>query len=186
MTPDAAPTPGGDAQPSPAEFQSAGHPAPISRRLGGLAYEALLFAALIMVVGFLTIPLLPPATDAAQPLRIPDLPARALSFVIVFTAGAVYFGWSWTGGRRTLPMKTWHLGIVRADGSPLDRRSAIARYCAGWIGAALALAAYLALHRAGLGAYAVAGLGVNFLWALFDPDRQFLHDRIAGTRIVTR
>jgi uncharacterized RDD family membrane protein YckC len=25
--------------------------------------------------------------------------------------------------------------------------------------------------------------GVGFLWALFDRDRQFLHDRIAGTRI---
>jgi len=26
--------------------------------------------------------------------------------------------------------------------------------------------------------------GFNFLWAAVDPDRQFLHDRIAGTRIV--
>jgi uncharacterized RDD family membrane protein YckC len=24
----------------------------------------------------------------------------------------------------------------------------------------------------------------NFLWAFVDPERQFLHDRIAGTRIV--
>ena len=28
-------------------------------------------------------------------------------------------------------------------------------------------------------------LVVNFLWAFVDPERQFLHDRIAGTRIVT-
>ena len=35
--------------------------APLVRRLAALAYEQLLFAALILVVGFLTIPLLPPA-----------------------------------------------------------------------------------------------------------------------------
>jgi uncharacterized RDD family membrane protein YckC len=28
-------------------------------------------------------------------------------------------------------------------------------------------------------------LGVGFLWALVDPERQFLHDRLGGTRIVS-
>jgi uncharacterized RDD family membrane protein YckC len=27
-------------------------------------------------------------------------------------------------------------------------------------------------------------LAVNYGWALLDPDRRFLHDRIAGTRLV--
>jgi hypothetical protein len=27
--------------------------------------------------------------------------------------------------------------------------------------------------------------GIALGWALFDRDRQFLHDRIAGTRLVT-
>jgi uncharacterized RDD family membrane protein YckC len=26
--------------------------------------------------------------------------------------------------------------------------------------------------------------GVGIVWALFDRDRQFLHDRLAGTRLV--
>jgi uncharacterized RDD family membrane protein YckC len=26
--------------------------------------------------------------------------------------------------------------------------------------------------------------GIGIFWAFFDKDRQFLHDRIAGTRIV--
>jgi uncharacterized RDD family membrane protein YckC len=34
-----------------------------------------------------------------------------------------------------------------------------------------------------LGAGAIA-FGAGFTWAFFDRDRQFLHDRIAGTRIV--
>ena len=35
--------------------------------------------------------------------------------------------------------------------------------------------------------FAVAGLtlaGLGFLWAAADRDRQFLHDRLAGTKIV--
>ena len=32
--------------------------------------------------------------------------------------GALYFCWSWTGGRRTLPMKTWRLRLTRRDGAP--------------------------------------------------------------------
>ncbi|MBI4203902.1 MAG: RDD family protein, partial [Betaproteobacteria bacterium] len=35
--------------------------------------------------------------------------------------------------------------------------------------------------------FALGGLvlcGAGFAWALFDRDRQFLHDRLAGTRIV--
>ena len=27
-------------------------------------------------------------------------------------------------------------------------------------------------------------LGITILWAIFDRDRQFLHDRLAGTRLV--
>ena len=28
-------------------------------------------------------------------------------------------------------------------------------------------------------------VGIGVLWALFDPERQFLHDRIVGTRLVS-
>lgn len=81
-------------------------------------------------------------------------------------------------------MKTWRLMLVRADGTALDGKTAMLRYLAAWIGPALALLACLALQRTGLGAHAFWLLGVNFLWAFLDPDRQFLHDRIAGTRVT--
>jgi uncharacterized RDD family membrane protein YckC len=35
--------------------------------------------------------------------------------------------------------------------------------------------------------FAIAGsaaLGAGFLWVLADPDRRFLHDRLAGTKII--
>ena len=158
--------------------------APLARRVAALAYELLLYAALVLVVGFLTIPLLPSAPPGAPGLRALDLPARALSFALVFAAGAIYYVMSWTGGRRTLPMKTWHLHVVRVDGRNIDRRTALIRYLAAWIGPALALGLYVALRPFGLGAHALWLVALNFLWALVDPARRFLHDRVAGTRIV--
>lgn len=158
--------------------------APLARRLAALAYELLLYAALVLVVGFLTLPLLPPAAPGPSGLRLPDLPARLASLALVVVAGGAYYVGSWTGGRRTLPMKTWHLRLVRAGGGDVDLRSALARYLAAWIGPALALAAYVALRSSGLGAHATWLVALNVLWAFVDPERRFLHDRLAGTRIV--
>ena len=63
-------------------------------------------------------------------------------------------------------------------------KTALLRYLAAWIGPALAVVAYAVLARIGLGAHAAWLVGLNFLWAFVDPERQFLHDRLAGTRIV--
>ena len=90
-----------------------------------------------------------------------------------------------SGSSTKLAMKTWRLRLALADGSStLPARTALARYLAAWIGPVLALAAYAGLHRHGLGAHATWLVAFNFLWALVDPARQFLHDRVAGTRIV--
>lgn len=157
--------------------------ASLPRRLASLAYETMVLGALLLIAGFVTLPLIPPVQDA-NALRIPDAPARALSLAVVFGAGAVYCVASWSGGRRTLPMKTWRIALVRRDGARVDRRIAFTRYLSTWIGPALGLAGYLALRPFGAGALALPLVALNFLWAAADPDRQFLHDRIAGTRLV--
>ena len=81
-------------------------------------------------------------------------------------------------------MKTWRLALRTADGSPVALSRAVARYLACWIGPALALVGFIVLERRGLGLWAGAFVMFNFAWALFDSERQFLHDRIAGTRLV--
>ena len=81
-------------------------------------------------------------------------------------------------------MKTWRMSLERTDGQAVDTKTAVTRYAAAWIGPAASLAAYIALKPAGLEAHAVWLLAFNFLWAVVDPEHQFLHDRIAGTRIV--
>lgn len=81
-----------------------------------------------------------------------------------FVVLLVYFVWFWLHGGQTLAMKTWKLRIVNADGAALRPLQAVLRYMAAWPSILL--------------------FGIGILWAFFDRERQFLHDRIAGTRVV--
>ena len=157
--------------------------ASLARRLAAVGYEALLASALVVVVGFLTAPLASTGTGRRL-LEVPDLPARTFLFCIVCAAVALYFVWSWTGGRRTLAMKTWRMALVRVDAGEVDMKTAIVRFVAAWIGPVAALAAYVAFEPSGHGAQAAWLLALNYAWAFVDPQRQFLHDRIAGTRLI--
>jgi uncharacterized RDD family membrane protein YckC len=104
---------------------------------------------------------------------------RAVSQAFLLLAMGVYFVWQWTGGRRTLALKTWGLRLLTPRGTPLTLRPALTRYAAIWIGPALALGAFMIVGIPGL-----LLLLTNFAWALFDRDKQTLHDRVAGTRLV--
>lgn len=80
--------------------------------------------------------------------------AHQLLLVAVFAA---YFLWSWLRGGQTLAMKAWRVRLVQVTPG-----RALARF-------------FLAL--------VLVPTGVSILWALVDRDRQFLHDRLAGTRL---
>lgn len=87
---------------------------------------------------------------------------RPLAQIYLLTLAGAYFTWFWTHGGQTLAMKTWKIGLVSAAGGAVSWRQAIARYLLAVVTLVLP----------------------SFLWALLDRDRQFLHDRLAGTRIV--
>jgi uncharacterized RDD family membrane protein YckC len=127
----------------------------IGRRLASGLYDLLLLAAVVMIATF---PFLAVVGDASHGWR-----RHLLQLWVVAVVGA-YFVWFWTRGGQTLPMKTWKIRVVRHDGAPLGVARALHRY----------LLALLGFFAAGFG----------FLWALWDRDRQFLHDRLAGTAIV--
>jgi len=157
----------------------------LARRLAGVLYEALLISAVLVVVNFLLLPLVSPGSAlVAHSLTVPALPTRVILFCAMFGIAAIYFVWCWTGGRRTLPMKTWQIRLVGRGDAPLNYKTAFVRYLAAWIGPGLALVTYIAGKPYGLGGVALVPLALNYLAAFVDPDKQFLHDRIAGTRIV--
>lgn len=81
--------------------------------------------------------------------------AHQALLVAVFAA---YFLCCWLRGGQTLAMKAWRVRLVGA--SP---RKALLRF---------------------LLALLLVPTGVSLAWAVFDHDRQFLHDRLAGTRLV--
>ena len=142
---------------------------------------------MLLIAGFLLAPAVSPAPagPADRLLPVPALPARIVSFAAMFGVGALYFGWSWTGGRRTLPMKTWRMRLVMRDGraavTPAPRWFATARRGSvpRWRSAPTPRWRRRDAPRAALWLAAF-----NYAWAWVDPDRAFLHDRIAGTRIV--
>jgi len=76
--------------------------------------------------------------------------------VFILVVLAAYFLWCWLRGGQTLAMRAWRIRLV--DVTPAK---AVLR---------LVLAAAL--------------LPLSILWALVDRDRQFLHDRLAGTRLI--
>lgn len=119
-----------------------------------MLYESLLLVAVMFLAGFLFVGL---TLGSTAPL------ARVVFQIYLLCVVAAYFVWFWLRGGQTLAMKTWHLRLVSADESPLTLRRAILRFV-------LALPSTL--------------LGVGVLWALFDRDRQFLHDRLAKTKII--
>jgi uncharacterized RDD family membrane protein YckC len=130
-------------------------PAPLARRLASLFYEAVLLSAVLWCAG-LPFALIEGYYGAAH--------IRPVYQLYLITVAGAYFAWQWRHGGATLPMKTWRLELVSTDGSPLTATQAVVRYVT-----------------------AVGGLAffaIGFLWALFDPERAFLHDRIARTRIV--
>jgi uncharacterized RDD family membrane protein YckC len=163
-----------------------GKSASLTRRLGALVYEALLICAMALVAGFAFLPLISPTAGHPALPTIPPLFARTMLFCALAGGGAIYYTWCWTDGRRTLPQKTWRLRIVDATGSAPTRKAALIRYAAGWIGPAAALLAYEALRPTPLARYAAVLCALDYVWALVDPERHFLHDRIAGTRVVQR
>lgn len=127
----------------------------IARRLASLLYESLVVFA-ILLIGFL----LPQILLSAYGLG----GSNKMLWLHVMALLMLYFVWFWLHGGQTLPMKTWKLRLTGTNGLALRPLQAVLRYLAAWP--------------------SILFFGIGIVWALFDKDRQFLHDRIAGTRIV--
>ncbi len=128
----------------------------LCRRLLCLVYEMLLLTAVVIFAGGI-------ATLLVQAAGLSE--GRILTQTVVVAACAGYFTLQWCGRGQTLPMKTWRIRLEGASGRRITLRQAVLRLVLATIG-------YLAM-------------GASVLWALADRDRQFLHDRLAGTRLVT-
>ncbi|MCL2590508.1 MAG: RDD family protein [Betaproteobacteria bacterium] len=132
----------------------------LRRRLVGMLYE------LVLLVGILAVGFLLPWMLLFSQLGLKNPPAWMgwLELLHVLALLGAYFVYSWHRLGQTLAMRTWRLRVVAANGNKLSWGRAFLRYVLAWP--------------------SVLCFGVGILWAFFDLDNLFLHDRLAGTRVV--
>ena len=150
---------------------------PLRRRLLSMTYEAMLLFAVVFIAGYLFDTL----TQSRNALVLRHQRQAWLFVVLGF-----YFVWFWLHGGQTLAMKTWRIRLVDRRGLALAIGTAIARYLLLWIFVLPTLALLYVLDVQGYAAMVAIGasLLVPPFWAIVDRDGQFLHDRLAGTRLV--
>jgi uncharacterized RDD family membrane protein YckC len=127
----------------------------IGRRVLAMFYELLVVFAIAFFAGL--------AFYGAANGRLAGVTRHVFQLYLFLVIGC-YFISCWLRGGQTLPMQTWKLRVIRADGRPVGVGRALLRYALAWP--------------------SLLFLAGGIFWALVDRDRQFLHDRLAGTRIV--
>ncbi len=153
----------------------------IRRRLISLIYESLLIGS----VELLAISLFTLVTMNHRS----ELISHAASFTL-FLVTAAYFIHFWTDSGHTLAMKTWRMKVIKPGFARLPPRVAAIRFLLswGWVLPAMITYGVMRTHgkvSVGTG-FAIFGIGIA-AWAAtawLNKDRQFLHDYLAGTRLV--
>lgn len=148
-------------QPSDIESSlSSATPAALWRRLAALLYDLFPLLALWMIADFVFLY----AGGGHYDPRHPGWVARLGLQLVLLAVTAAYFWISWTRIGATIGMRAWRLKLVRDDGTKPRVPQALLRFFLALLSLALA--------------------GVGFWWALFDPQRRTLHDRLCGTRML--
>lgn len=155
-------------------------PPGLARRFAAFLYDGALLFGVVFFAGLLY---------AILTRQQHALQGRTGLAVVVFLVVGLYFVGFWTRTGQTLAMKTWHLRVVDAQGRPLGLVRAIARYLLSWLWflPALVSAWALGLHSPGGIAGSIgAGMLAYLLVARLHPQRQFLHDALCGSRVITQ
>jgi uncharacterized RDD family membrane protein YckC len=149
----------------------------LKRRLASMLYETILLFGVLFIAVWLFSTLM--QQRHALYLR------HALQYWLFFIVG-MYFVWFWSHSGQTLAMKTWRIRLVTTNGQTVTCQRAIIRYILAWLWflPGLALAWALGAHAWMLILIPVANVIIWAVTIYIDPEQQFLHDRIAGTRLV--
>ena len=151
--------------------------ADLFKRMACWMYEGMLMFAVAFIATWLfsTLGQMRNAMDARHPLL------QGFLFVVF----GVYFVWFWHKGQ-TLAMKTWHIRVVDLQGRQISQRRALARYVLSWLWFVPPLAAMAFFKPSGgqITLVLTIWVVVYALLSRFHPSKQFVHDVLAGTRLV--
>ncbi len=142
-------------------------------------YEGVLLFGVLMISGYLF--------SSLTQQRHAMLGRHGLQ-AFLFVVLGIYFTWFWSRGGQTVAMKAWNIRLVTQDGQPVTQARALLRYLLSWLWFAPALAALYLSGLRGLGVMfglLLAGVAIYAALARLHPQRQFWHDAVCGTRLVT-
>jgi uncharacterized RDD family membrane protein YckC len=110
---------------------------------------------------------------------------RSLQQGFLFVVLGIYFTWFWAKGQ-TLAMKTWDVRVVDVHGRPITQWRAMARYVLSWLWflPPLAAVSFFSLSPSEVGLIALGWVLVYTLLSRFHAQGQFVHDALAGTRLI--
>lgn len=129
--------------------------ATLRARLASMIYELLLVVAVLFIASFLFLRLTGNAQGGWKQIVF-----QIYLIGVLFA----YFSAFWLRSGQTLAMKTWRIKLVNLDGKLIPLKQAGLRFILALLG--------------------VSFFGVSIIWAWFDRDGQFLHDRLAKTRLI--
>ena len=142
-----------------------------------MVYEAMLLFGVVFIAGW--------SFDTLSQSRH-ALTLRHARQAWLFLVLGIYFVFFWRHGGQTLAMKTWRIKLVAPGMQKLPLGTAVVRYLLAWMWFLPALGLAYALELKTWSSLGVIALGIA-VWALtmlLDDDRQFLHDRLLGTRQI--
>ncbi|OWT57656.1 RDD family protein [Candidimonas nitroreducens] len=149
------------------------------RRFACMMYEAVLLFGVVFLASYLFDTL----TQSRSGMTL-----RHARQVLLFVAIGAYFILCWRKRGQTLPMKTWNIRLVDRDGRTPRPSRLLLRYILIWpLPLVAAMIVRAASHATGYGSvdlFIVVAPFTIFLWTWIDNDRQFLHDRLLGTRLI--
>ena len=147
------------------------------RRMACWTYEGMLLFGVLFIAGYLfgTLTQTRNAMDNRHGLQ-----------AFLFLIFGIYFVWLWSKGQ-TLAMKTWNIRLVDVQGRPVSQARALLRYLLSWIWLlpSLSLVWLFGLPAAGLVALVLGWVAIYATLSRFHPQRQFWHDALAGTRLIS-
>ncbi|HSX92203.1 MAG TPA: RDD family protein [Hydrogenophaga sp.] len=148
----------------------------LRRRMACWLYEGMLMFGVVFIAGYLF---------SALTQQRHALEGRHALQAFLFVVFGIYFTWFWHKGQ-TLAQKTWHIRVVDTVGQPIGQARALVRYVLSWLWLLPPLALSWVLGAQG-SETAVLLIGWVLVYALLSrlhAQRQFLHDALAGTRLV--
>ena len=149
----------------------------LARRMACWLYEGLLMVGVIFIAGYLF-------SALSQTRNAMDNRHALQAFLFIIFG--IYFVWLWSKGQ-TLAMKTWGIKLVDVAGKPLTQARALLRYVLSWVWflPVLAVLSPLRLPVAQSVGILLAWVAVWAMLSRLHPQRQFWHDALAGTRLIS-